>query len=273
MMSPEPGFYLDISNEEYHAGPGLSKTDMSRLLRSPAHYKAPPNEETSAMIQGEAFHLLTLQQELFDKQFAVMPQGQNRAKKEGKEFASNAEAQGKKVIPFEVYNNIKGMKDAIWAHPTLAEILKTGVSEVSGYWRDQGYPDILLKIRPDWLCTTDFIVLDLKSTTDARLNAFRRIAYDKDYHIQAAHYLTGCTMITGHRHTEFYFAAVERDPPYGVVLYRADEEMIRKGQADVQEALRVYEECMKADTWPCYPTNTASLGLPGWVKRQEVSFG
>lgn len=53
----EPGFYRGVPNDAYHGGPGLSRSGISRLLRSPAHFKVPV-EETEAMRFGSAMELL-----------------------------------------------------------------------------------------------------------------------------------------------------------------------------------------------------------------------
>jgi exodeoxyribonuclease VIII len=271
-MAKLQGWYTDISNEEYHSGPGLSKTNLMGLLRSPAHYKAPPKDETPQMIQGEAFHVYTLQRELFDKQFFVMPRGVTRVHKEGKALVAEAEAKGKAVIPYEVFEQIKGMSDAIHAHPALAAMLSEGHAEVSGYWHHKDFPDILCKIRPDWIYTFRNLILDLKSTTDAREKPFTAISYDKSYHIQAAYYTEGAKAITEVEH-EFYFAAVEREPPHGVVVYQAGQDMLIEGREKVGSALAVYHRCMEANSWPAYTTEMRLLGLPGWAKRRDMILG
>lgn len=271
-MATRNGWYLDISNKEYHEGEGISKSDIALLLQSPAHFKTPQKEETPAMIQGEAFHVLTLQPELFEKQFAVMPLGLTRVKKEGKDFVAGAEAFGKEVIPYEVYQQIKGMRDAVLAHPGVAEILSVGQAEVSGYWSDIQYPNILLKIRPDWINTKSSIILDLKSTMDARPGPFSRIAYDKGYHLQAGLYTCGAQILTAVEH-RFYFAAVERDPPHGTILYEASQEMILEGMKEAQRGIGIYQRCLESDAWPCYSAEIVTLSLPGWVKRKQEIFG
>lgn len=271
-MTELHGWYLNKSNEDYHSGPGLSKTDIMNILRSPAHYKTPQKEETPAMIQGDAFHVYTLQSDLFEKQFAVMPQGLNRVNKEGKGFAAEAEAKGKTVISFDVFSQIKGMADAIHAHPKIAEMLSEGHAEVSGYFHYLDFPDILCKLRPDWIYVAKNRILDLKSTGDAEEHAFERIAYREGYHIQATHYTAGAQLITGAKH-EFYFAAVERDPPHGVIVYEAGQDMFVEGRERVTRALTIYRKCMETGAWPAYTTEIRVLGLPGWAKRRDMILG
>lgn len=115
-------------------------------------------------------------------------------------------------------------------------------------------------------------MLDLKSTGDSRERKFTSIAYDKGYHVQAAYYSDGAKAITGVEH-EFYFAVVEADPPHGVILYQAGQDMLTEGREWVQTALTIYRKCMETGSWPAYTTDVQVLGLPGWAKRRDMILG
>lgn len=266
----EPGIYPDISNEAYHSGPGLSRSDFVKLLRSPAHYKFPPEEEkeTPALLFGEAFHVAILQPKLFEKQYTTLPPDFDGRTTRGKALKADIEASGKQILKYDDFRAIDGMAKALLLHPEIARILETGIPEASCYWRDPAYPDILLKSRIDWLNMKESIILDLKSTTDARPGPFTKHAYDYHYHTQAAHYLSGVSIITGAEHRDFRFAAIEKESPYGLILYPAGDMFLQAGQIEVQKALRIYQDCMEKDYWPCYPTEMQELDIPEWVRRK-----
>lgn len=66
----QPGVYPDLSNEEYHGGPGISKSGLDLIHRSPLHYRAAKtaandNQPTAAQAIGTAFHSLLLEPESF----------------------------------------------------------------------------------------------------------------------------------------------------------------------------------------------------------------
>lgn len=66
----QPGVYPDISNDDYHGGPGISKSGLDLIHRSPLHYRAAKtvandNEPTPAQAIGTAFHALLLEPESF----------------------------------------------------------------------------------------------------------------------------------------------------------------------------------------------------------------
>ena len=262
------GLVLDVSNEDYHSGPGLSRSDLVRLLQSPAHFKlGEEKEQTPAMVLGQAFHTYTLQSELFDKKFVILPEDYDGRTAKGK--ALKAEAGDKQTLKYGEWQDIKGMAEAIRAHPEIARLLMTGLPEVSGYWYDLAYPEILLKCRADWLNTKENVLLDLKSTADARPEYWVYNSYKMGYHIQAAFYLAGLSAITKTPHRDFYFAVVEKTKPYGVMLYKATEEFIQAGEIEVQKGLEIYADCLEMDSWPCYPHDVDPLGLPNWKKKRQ----
>jgi exodeoxyribonuclease VIII len=73
-----PGVYSNITNADYHGGPGVSNSMLSVLReKSPMHLKAlrsaaNDNEPTTAQAIGTAFHCLVLEPDVFEEQY-VMP--------------------------------------------------------------------------------------------------------------------------------------------------------------------------------------------------------
>ena len=67
-----PGIYYDISNEDYHAGDGVSKSQLDLVALSPALLQwqkmAPVDEEkTKALDMGTALHCLLLEPDDFER--------------------------------------------------------------------------------------------------------------------------------------------------------------------------------------------------------------
>lgn len=72
------GIYYDISNDDYHAGDGVSKSQLDMVAKNPALLKwvkaAPEDEEKkSALDMGTALHCLLLEPKEFDKRFVKEP--------------------------------------------------------------------------------------------------------------------------------------------------------------------------------------------------------
>ncbi|EKA6096924.1 exodeoxyribonuclease VIII, partial [Salmonella enterica subsp. enterica serovar Cerro] len=74
----EPGIYYGISNENYHAGPGVSKSQLDDIADTPALYlwrkNAPVDTtKTKTLDLGTAFHCRVLEPEEFSNRFIVAP--------------------------------------------------------------------------------------------------------------------------------------------------------------------------------------------------------
>ncbi|EKB8686785.1 PD-(D/E)XK nuclease-like domain-containing protein, partial [Salmonella enterica subsp. enterica serovar Cerro] len=72
----QPGIYYDIPNEAYHAGPGVSKSQLDDIADTPAIYlwrkNAPVDtEKTKSLDTGTAFHCRVLEPEEFSKRFII----------------------------------------------------------------------------------------------------------------------------------------------------------------------------------------------------------
>lgn len=73
----KPGVYDNLSNAEYHGGPGISKSGLDLIARSPLHFKAKRDsandnhEPTPAQFIGTAFHAITLEPQVFTSEYTL----------------------------------------------------------------------------------------------------------------------------------------------------------------------------------------------------------
>ena len=263
-----------LTNADYHAGEGVSKSDLDKIARSPAHFRAakdgPPESPTPEMVLGSLFHTLTLEPIEFSDEYTFAPSVDKRTKA-GKEawLAFEAEANGKTIITEAQYETAKKMAAAILSHPTAGPLVKgDGDTEFSIFWNPAVTPDLLSKCRPDFIKRSDgrYSVIDLKSTKDARPFAFQRSAWNFRYHVQAAYYWDGCTNEFSMAPESFIFIACEKEPPYAVVVYEASIEMLNAGREEYYHDLQVYQECLRTGVWPGYPVETVLLMPPRWAE-------
>ena len=109
----------------------------------------------------------------------------------------------------------------------MARWLQDGEKELSIYWSDERGGR--WRARPD--CFTQDVILELKSTSDVRPDAFARTRERLGYDLQAAHYLEAVERLTGRR-LRFIYLTVELIPPRSLWLHelapRQIEEAARK---------------------------------------------
>lgn len=272
----KPGWHR-ISNEKYHAGPGLSRSPLWTLYNKSPRHSRDPVEETVAMEFGDKFHQGVEDPQAFEEKFVILPEdcrpGSGLGMKGRKEmFESEAERNTQTIINQEDYDTIRGMTAAIHSHPECLDLMEGEcLTEISGYWIDPE-TGLLCKLRADLLNTTKEIVVDWKSCVDARPRPFYRVAWDKGYHFQAAWYLWGVSMITGIEYTEFRDVAVEKKGHHAIQVHPVMSDLLEYAKTECRLALNRYAECLDADFWPSYEEPPPGFGLPKWVKERNQLY-
>lgn len=269
-----------MSNADYHAHPSLSSSGIKKFLRSPLHYWAEylspdrqAKEPSASMVLGTLVHALFLEPDQFDLEFVVQPDGIDRRTKDGKAAyaAFQAQSSGKTVITAEQHKQAQRMTAQLEAAP-IARILDRhdGVCEASIFYAD---PDtgVACKVRPDWaLLPCDAfpngLIIDLKTTDDARPAAFARTCANFGYDISAAMYCAGFQQYTQtNQPPDFLFMVVERDSPHAVAVYHASPDMLEAGRQKLLKALPRFAHCQSTGEWPGYSTLAEPIDLPTWA--------
>lgn len=276
MKSTNDNIKLGISNADYHAMEGLSKTSLDWLNRSPAHFKCwseQPPQATAAMEKGVAFHLAALEPDLYDIRISVWTGG----RKYGKAWDEFSELNKEKVIISDQdHLDITAMVSSIQAHPAANLLLtkKERLIEASIF---SEIANIKCKARPDLIIGQDCdLLVDLKSTVNASPQEFTKAIYNFRYHVQAAFGLDVTAKAFGEdpqlpqlSDRRFIFVAVEKDPPYAVGVYEAEPEVIELGRRSYQQNLQTYMDCLETNRWPAYSDYIIPIGLPPWAKKRE----
>jgi hypothetical protein len=268
-----PGIYSGLSNEAYHAGPGVSKSQLDVLARSPYHYycqyvSAFPIERaapTASMRFGTLVHTAILEPDVFAKH-VVMPDVDGRTK-EGKAAKlaaiEEAMARGVEAVDAESYDKASTIARSFARHDHLARYLADGHPELSVYWKDED-TGLLCRCRPDWLSLSQECVVDLKTTEDAGYLSFQRSIHKWRYYVQAAFYLDGLAA-NGLDGYGFVFAAIERNAPHACAGYVCTESMIDAGRQEYRRLLALLKDCHDENEWPGYQRNIEGIGLPPYA--------
>lgn len=258
---------LNIPNHEYHAAERMNNSGIKQILKSPAHYQIylrQKSEPTKAMIIGSAVHAATLEPDVFEKDYAAIPEGLDRRTKAGKETFAELEASGKTILAADDYQNVLDIALAVRSHETAGKLFNHGIAEVSVF---SEIDDVPVKARFDWLRNN--IIVDLKTTDDASPDEFVRSIAKYGYDVQAAWYLD-VAKADGIEISNFIFVAVEKNPPYAVGLYELDAESIEIGRTKYQKGLSIYRHCVKTGEWPSYSPDIITLQLPKWAMREAA---
>lgn len=267
----ESGIYLDISNEDYHNGEGVSKSQLDFINECPALYKwvksAPvDNSKTGSLDMGSAFHCLMLEPDEFNKRFLV-PKPINRMTKAGKEEYAEmlklADELGQTLITNEEHAKLMLMRDSTMAHPLARWIIEAdGRAEASIYWTDED-TGIKCRCRPDKYIEKFNWIGDIKTSAD--INRFSYHAYDYRYHVQDSFYSDGVKSLVGEL-PPFVFVVTSTTincGRYPVKTFNLDEIAKNIGRHTYKSDLLTLKQCIDDNEFPALQT----LSLPYFAKE------
>ncbi|EAP8714504.1 exodeoxyribonuclease VIII [Salmonella enterica subsp. enterica serovar Praha] len=267
----QPGIYYDIPNEAYHAGPGVSKSQLDDIADTPAIYlwrkNAPVDtEKTKTLDTGTAFHCRVLEPEEFSKRFIIAPEFNRRTsagKEEEKTFLEECARTGRTVLTAEEGRKIELMYQSVMALPLGQWLVESaGYAESSVYWEDPE-TGILCRCRPDKIIPEFHWIMDVKTTAD--IQRLRTAYYDYRYHVQDAFYSDGYRAQFGEIPIFVFLVAstTAECGSYPVEIFMMGEDAKLAGQREYRRNLQTLAECLNNDEWPAIKT----LSLPRWAKE------
>ncbi|ECC3130227.1 exonuclease VIII, partial [Salmonella enterica subsp. enterica] len=248
----QPGIYYDIPNEAYHAGPGVSKSQLDDIADTPAIYlwrkNAPVDtEKTKSLDTGTAFHCRVLEPEEFSKRFIIAQEFNRRTsagKEEEKTFLEECARTGRTVLTAEEGRKIELMYQSVMALPLGQWLVESaGYAESSVYWEDPE-TGILCRCRPDKIIPEFHWIMDVKTTAD--IQRFRTAYYDYRYHVQDAFYSDGYRAQFGEIPTFVFLVAstTAECGRYPVEIFMMGEDAKLAGQREYRRNLQTLAECL-----------------------------
>lgn len=255
----KPGIYSDLSNAEYHSGPGISKSGLDLIAKSPSLYQwnktAPVDEEkTEALDFGTALHCWLLEPDIFHATYTIMPKFNLRTavgQADKAEFLEVCKQAGQVVVTEEDSRKLSIMRDSVMAHPVARMIFEAdGVNEASIYWIDPETGE-LCRIRPDRMTELNGMpfIVDVKKIDG--MDRFRRHVLDFRYDVQAAMYVDGYEAHFGFK-APFLFLAVSSTVAagrYPVGVFQLSSELMAGGYEKYRTDLNTYHQCRQQDAW------------------------
>lgn len=178
------------------------------------------------------------------------------------EFETDAQLQGKSVIPFETFDTVKKMREAIFLNG-YGDILKDGQTELS-LIDEEGN----LKCRLDFAsCGRRPIIIDYKTTTSSHPEVFGRQAHNMNYWLKMAIQKDLFIKAFGIE-PEIVLLAQSTKKPYIPQAYFLTDEQLEIGREHYQMAHKIYEQCVKTNVWQAYGGGIQELQTPPYIAKQ-----
>jgi hypothetical protein len=262
---------VEITNEEYHASEGYSKSALMTFKQSPLRFyneyilNNREQKQSDDMLLGTLVHTMTLEPENIHK---YIPRPKiNRQTKAGKEefakFNAHAQEQNLTVVDVEIYEQALAMSKTVSENNIAKSIIDSAFKEQSIYWKDE-LTGLTFKSRPDLVGAK--ISGDLKTCRDITNNGFSRACVDHGYYLQA-----GMAKLALQAHgfdfERFVFICVSKTEPYEVMNFVLDEQAIEYGINQFKWwSMKLAEELQKND-W--LRPRVETLSVPRWVEWNQ----
>lgn len=254
-FDPKPGdHYPDLPNEVYHAGPGISASMLAEWADEticPAYWKqrqANPKPATDAMEFGTAVHRLALEEELFEKHYAVVPKGKKRDARTAWYQAFCAEHEGKVHLTQKDADDIRNVAEKLRENSFFRDLIGPQPLIENSFYAQDPDTGLLLKTRPDSFAGLE---ADVKTTADSSPVAFGRQVINLHYGLKAAFHQQVLEWCLGERPQGFVWIVIDRTnliPEF----YPLDEARLALGTAAWRKALNELAACMESGEYPTF---------------------
>lgn len=285
--SANPGVYDNLQADDYHRVLGLTKTGLTMLRKSPAHFWHWLNSESEAssgaMDLGTATHTLVFEPHKWQDEITVIPEDapkkpssvQRNAKKPSDDTIAavkwwddfQAQATGRAVITAEQDSLSRAMAHAVRTHADVAPYLThpSAKAEVSIVCNERvNGLDISCKGRCDLITMDGTTIVDLKTCQDSSSEGFGKSFMSYGYWMQAAHYIAIARKM-GLPIERFIFVACESSAPHAVALYELDAQSLDRAFAIRQRLIETLSDCIARNEFPAYQRGVKPLTLPHWI--------
>lgn len=254
---PFPALVYGYSFDTYTKLKGEHFSTLKMLEESPRHYLSKTAlPATPALRFGRAIHELICD----PATSSIVVYECRRAGKDWESFAAmNAD---KTILSEKEHAHAMEMRAAIEQSEVARDIFKRGRGESTVIWDDDG---IRCKGRIDWI-TPDGGLVELKTANRVTPRSFASSCVSLLYHAQLAFYDHGLRLAQGFTPPSRTIVAIEKKPPYDVVVYRVGTEVIEAGTRKVIAWLDTLKRCRDAGQWPGISGDgMIDLVLPDWA--------
>ena len=218
-----------------------------------------------------------LEPEQFENEFVIAPKFDRRTKAGKEEAAAWEQAnEGKLLVSEEDVDNASRMSENLRSLSIYKAMQDNyGMPEASFFFTDPVF-GLNLRVRPDWHIAPckafpNGLIIDLKTTDDARPMAFSRTCANFSYDLSTSMYREG---FQAYYQTEdkppFIFLVAERNTPFNVKQYKASDLFLSVGDVRYKKSKESLAESLLLDEWNGYSKGIEDIFLPQYMTKQAL---
>ena len=258
----------------------LSYSSLKQFARSPIHYIQYLNEKfepTDSMVLGSVVDCLLLTPDEFENKYLVIPKIDRRSKagKEAYAEAQSRAAENNLTIVSEVqYNTAQIMVDQVSNNPEAKAILNgTTETQKKIEWKHKELPFVGYLDGAGEFHDGKKFIFDLKTTSDASLDAYTKQLINLKYDLQIAMYYIA------YQRQHFqqplaYHIVVENKAPYSCNVFKLSDTVLEAGKRVYDSLCDKFKECMEDENWGAgyefFQQPNQILELPEWYINKLV---
>ncbi len=280
---PAPGIYYGVSFDEYRRWDAINSSTLREARRSMAHVKAAlaePDSDSDSKRLGRLVHMGLLEPDRL-KDVILPPINPKTGKPFGVDTKAYAEFvdqnPGKQIASEEDLAAVAEVVNKVEQHPEARDVVLHARSaakqnvrcvEASLVWQRHG---VVCKARTDVL-RPGIVWADIKTTTDARPEAFSKTIAEYGYHFQLAMYADGLKAV-GQPEADFIWIVIENAAPFEVMVFAPNRALREIGEAEYERAIRMFADARRTKHWPGYMAGVHEIDLPSWYGSQLIGSG
>lgn len=240
---------FNLSNDDYHASPGVSKSTLDNIAVSPKYFQwtlKNQKKQTKPMLFGAAYHCLILEAHLYASLFYETKTQPNEPE---------MDAQDRWPISAANFKTLSAMREE-FQRDEIAMKSIDGHRELSFFWTDRE-TGIQCKCKLD-IVLLHGIIVDLKTSEDAAQDEFSKTMMNYRYEVQAAWGLDGVRLSLEQSGQDlgiqmpdtFMFSVQEKLEPYDIGFHKIGPNSLVKGEELYRRDLETYARCVTDGIWP-----------------------
>jgi hypothetical protein len=192
-----------------------------------------------------------LEPEAFEQQCVILTE--DRKPEPDKAWTSKANKahkeelkQSYEILEQSEYDQLAAMRDRLMGKPAIAPFLEYPTEQEFFASLD----GLELKAKPD-IYVNPYMVLDLKTTSDASPKHCVREIFNRQYYLQAMYLdvINNCELQLSEK-ADFGFVFQEKNPPYEATLIWLDDFTIKRGLNEYRRLAQLLQQCYSAGNFP-----------------------
>lgn len=261
-----------MTNADYHAAPGISKSALDNIAISPKRYQwalKNPDDLATALIYGGAYHCLLMKDEPFETLYYITKTQPTKPVRD---------EHGRAPLSEKNLAEINFMVGEAKKSTIIQGILKDGLIETS-FFAIEPTTGVLVKTKIDVLMP-NATAIDFKTAASTDNHSLQNAMMDRRYHVQGAFGLDVTRLALEQSGQDigipcpdvFALISQAKDDETAEIDYAPiDPTSMVVGHKEYLENLETYVECVKTGKWPQKaPEKFVERGLPVWYVQRVL---